>query len=316
MDLKKWNGLPYNAFSVDLRNRFPGQKVRKIPINAGFACPNKNGRTSKNGCIFCDEYGSGPIKTYALSIRDQIESFIKRWPEQKYIAYYQAHTNTYAPVSELEEKYRIILDYPEIVGLFIGTRPDAIATDIYPLLETFNSKTYLTVELGLQSTLDRSLSFLNRGHTYKQFLDTFHELKERGIEVVVHLIIGIPGESIDDMANTIREMNRIKPSGLKLHLFHILRGTALYWNHINKPYKLLTMDEYIATIIDLLELLDPAIVIHRLTGERDSEIFAEPPWALNKAMVYQTIQNQMKIKKSKQGKLFLPLSLKEIQSKS
>lgn len=294
----------YNSFNSYLKKRFK-QKIRKIPINAGFTCPNKDGQISSQGCIFCDTYGSGPIKHFELSISQQITSFIETHPGCKYIAYYQAHSNTNAPVEELRRKYEIAFDFKDIVGLFIGTRPDAIADNVYPLMEELNKKTFLTVELGLQSIHSKSLQFLNRNHTYQQFLDTFEKLKKTGIEVVVHLIVGIPGETPADMLKTIKEMNRIKPDGLKLHLMHVLKNTPLYDLYESGKIKLPDKNQYVDLIVRLLAHLDPAIVIHRLTGERDKEIFHAPPWALNKNEVIHAIRSKMIEKNIFQGKCLL-----------
>jgi len=291
----------YNSFNSYLKKRFK-QKIRKIPINAGFTCPNKDGQISSQGCIFCDTYGSGPIKHFELSISQQIKTFIENHPGCKYIAYYQAHTNTCAPVEELRRKYEIAFDFKEIVGLFIGTRPDAIANNVYPLLEELNKKTFLTVELGLQSIHNKSLRFLNRNHTYRQFLDTFDKLKQRGIDVVVHLIVGIPGETPADMLTTIKEMNRLKPTGIKLHLMHVLKNTPLFDMYESGKIILPEKNQYVELIVDLLAHLDPAIVIHRLTGERDKEIFHAPLWALNKNEVIQAIRSRMLEKKIYQGR--------------
>jgi hypothetical protein len=298
----------YNSFNAFLRKKFSGKKVRKIPINAGFPCPNKNGNVSNKGCIFCDIYGSGPIKSFNLSINEQISRFINERSSRqfKYIAYFQAHSNTYGPVEELREKYEIIFHFPEIVGLFIGTRPDAIAPEVYPLLEELNGRTYLTIELGLQSIHARSLEYLNRNHTYQQFLDTFFRLKERRIDIVVHLIIGIPGETEPDMLATVKEMNRLKPAGIKFHLMHVLRDTPLYDMYQEGTFKLLEKDEYVDLVVTLLEHLDPSIVIHRLTGEREREIFYAPEWALDKNAVIQSIQKTMTERKTFQGRLFKP----------
>lgn len=293
---------PYNSFNSFLRGKFNNQKIKKIPINAGFSCPNKNGGTSDRGCIFCDAYGSGPIKTFELSISEQIEKFIAHHTGFKYIAYFQAHANTFAPVPELRKKYEIIFRFKDIVGLFIGTRPDAVAGGVYPLLEELNKKTYLTVELGLQSIHPQSLRFLNRNHTYRQFLDTFEKLKERNIDVVVHLIAGIPGENQSHMLQTVAEMNRLKPAGVKFHLMHVLKNTPLYNMYEAHTIKLLAEDEYVDLIVYLLENLDPSIVIHRLTGERDKEIFHAPRWALDKNRVIQSIRSKMMEKDTYQGK--------------
>jgi radical SAM protein (TIGR01212 family) len=291
----------YNSFNSFLKKKFNNRKIRKIPINAGFPCPNKDGGISHDGCIFCDVYGSGPIKVFELPIAEQIKRFIGDRSDFKYIAYYQAHTNTHAPVDELRKKYEIIFDFKEIVGLFIGTRPDSIADEVYPLLDELNKKTFLTVELGLQSSHEKSLRFLNRNHTYSRFLETFEKLKRRNIDVVVHLIVGIPGESRSDMLATVNEMNRIKPAGIKFHLMHVLKHTPLFRMYERGEIRLMEQDEYVETIVDLLEHLDPDIVIHRLTGERDKEIFHAPLWALNKNEVIHAIRSRMKERQSFQG---------------
>jgi radical SAM protein (TIGR01212 family) len=294
---------PYYSFSSYLKRKFCAGKVRKIPINAGMNCPNKDGTKSSTGCIFCDAYGSGPIKTFFEPIEQQIESYIKRYPGHKFIAYYQAHSNTYGPVSELRQKYEKVFKYPDIIGLFIGTRPDSISDDTFPLLDQLKQRIYLSVELGLQTIHAGSLDFLNRNHTYTEFLDTFNHLKSMGIDVVVHLIIGIPGETREDMLQTVHEMNRIKPAGIKFHLFHILRGSPLFDMHLQSPLPLLTRDGYVDLMVLLLKHLHPEIVIHRLTGERDREIFFAPSWALNKMAVIESIRQKLVETQSVQGSL-------------
>jgi radical SAM protein (TIGR01212 family) len=239
-----------------------------------------------------------------LSIHQQIKQFIGDRTDRKYIAYYQANSNTCAPVAILRQRYEIIFDFKEIVGLFVGTRPDAIQNDVYPLLEEMNQRTYLTVELGLQSIHDKSLVFLNRNHSYRQFLGTFQELKSRGIDVLVHLIVGIPGESPEEMLETVKEMNRLKPAGIKFHLMHVLKNTRLFDMYENKQIRLLEKDEYVDLIIRLLEHLDPGIVIHRLTGERDREIFHAPAWAMDKNSVIQAIRSTMLQRHTCQGRLY------------
>ncbi len=278
-------------------------KIRKIPVNAGFPCPNKNGDISDEGCIFCDKYGSGPIESFSLPIREQIEMFTSANKGIKFIAYYQAHSNTYASREELEEKYNIIFEYKDIVGLFLGTRPDSIAGNIYPLLEKIGEKTYLSVELGLQSIHQKSLQLLKRNHSYEIFLETFNKLKSSGIDVIVHLIVGIPGENMKDMKDTIREMNRIKPAGVKFHLLHVLKDTELFNMYERGEVKLMKKNEYINTIIELLSELDKEIVVHRLTGDRDTEIFYAPEWTLDKVGVISAIHKQMDNLDVHQGQL-------------
>lgn len=297
--------LPYNAFSTFLKKKFAAFSIRKIPIDANLPCPNKNGTISTEGCIFCDTYGSGPIKHQGLTIEAQIRSFINTRTDLRYIAYYQAHANTTAPTPVLKELYYKIFEFKEIIGLFIGTRPDAIANDVFPLLAELNKKTYLTMELGLQSIHEKSLEWLNRHHTFPQFVTTFEKLKENNIDVVVHLIIGIPGETRADMLATIDTMNRLKPAGIKFHLLHVLKNTTLFDLYKNKKIRLLEKEEYIELMIYLLERLDREIVIHRLTGERDREIFHAPAWALDKNSVIQAIQTEMMTRKTFQGRCVL-----------
>jgi uncharacterized protein len=298
---------PFYSFSAYLKKKFGPGKIRKIAVDAGFPCPNKDGSISFKGCVFCDTYGSGPISNMkdSLSIQQQIENFVGTKRDRNYIAYYQPHSNTCAPLNILRERYEVIFQYPEIVGLFIGTRPDAIADEAYPLLEDMSQRTFLTVELGLQSIHSKSLKFLNRNHSYQQFLDTFHKLKNLGIDVLVHLIVGIPGESHDEIMASIKEMNRLKPAGVKFHAMHVLRNTRLFDMYEKKQFKLMEKEEYLELIIRLLEHLDPDIVVHRLTGERDMEIFHAPQWTAAKAKLINTIRSKMQKEDTYQGRLLM-----------
>jgi len=294
----------FNSFSNFLKTKFPNQKILKIPIAAGFSCPNRDGFLAKEGCIFCDAYASGPIRTGHWTIERQIENYMDLHPGRKYIAYFQSHSNTYGPCQELLRKCNIVFRYADIVGLSIGTRPDAISDSVFSLLEELKQRTYLTIELGLQSIHPRSLVFLNRNHTYLQFLAAFQKLKNLNIDTVIHLIIGIPGETRRHMLATINEMNRLKPQGIKFHLLHILKGTALNRLFQETPFPLLSQDEYCATLIYLLERLAPDIVIHRLSAEREKEIFIAPAWALNKQAVLNQIKLQMQTSGTFQGKKY------------
>ena len=285
--------IRYNSFNSFLKKKFPGSSIRKIPINAGFPCPNKNGDLSDAGCIFCDRYGSGPIDNFTQPIRKQIEMFTSVNKGKKFIAYYQAHSNTYASNEELERKYTIIFEYEDIVGLFVGTRPDTVSDASLPLLKNLSEKTYLSVELGLQSIHEKSLQFLNRNHTYGTFLDTFGKLKTAGIDVIVHLIVGIPGETMSDMRKTVLEINRIKPAGVKFHLLHVLKDTPLYDMYERGEVKLMRKEQYVNTIVTLLAELDNDIVVHRITGDRDEELFHAPEWAQDKGRVIADIHKRM-----------------------
>jgi len=297
---------PINSFSKFLRQKFPGRKVLKIPIHAGFTCPNRDGTISSDGCIFCDRYAAGPIHSFSWPIERQIESYIRNHPGCKYIAYFQSFSNTHGPVEELKRRCGIVFQYDSIVGLFIGTRPDSISPPVYSLLEEMKRRIYLSVELGLQSVHQRSLALLNRNHTYAQFLHTFRELEARGIDVIVHLIVGIPGESPGDMLQTVQAMNELRPAGIKFHLFHILRDTELHSRHERSPLSLLSLEEYTDIIVELLEHLHPGIVVHRLTAEREKEIFVAPQWAMDKQAVLHSIRMKMKEKRSFQGRCLRP----------
>ena len=297
---------PFHSFPEFLKTKFPGCRIRKIPINAGLSCPNRDGTLSLSGCIFCDRFGAGPIRTASWPISRQIDSYIGRHPGMKFIAYFQSHCNTHGPLAVLQGKYEIIFSYPDIVGLAIGTRPDAIADPVFSLLEKLNRRIYLSVELGLQSIHEQSLLLLNRNHSYPQFLQAFHRLQAMGIDVVVHLIVGIPGETRAQLLETIEAMNRLKPSGVKLHLFHVLKDTELHARYLRSPFPLLGQDEYADLIADLLEQLDPGIVIHRLTADREKEMFVAPSWALNKPAVLNSIRAKLKARGSRQGDRFRP----------
>ncbi len=292
---------PFYSFQLFLKNKFPGVKVLKIPVNAGLSCPNRDGTLSLAGCIFCDRYAAGPIRTGSWPIARQIESYIRHHPGLKYIVYFQPHSNTYGPEPELRRKYETVFRYQDVVGLAIGTRPDAISPPVFSLLAELNRRIYLSVELGLQSIHEKSLLLLNRNHSFAQFLLAFHELRARGIDVVVHLIIGIPGETRAHMLATIEAMNGLMPAGVKLHLLHVLQGTELHARYVRSPFPLLDQEEYTDIIVDLLEHLDPRIVIHRLTADRGGELFVAPRWALNKPSVLNAIREKMKARCSGQG---------------
>jgi len=296
---------PYNSLAGFLKKKFPGQKILKIPLHGGFACPNKDGSIGKEGCVFCDAYAAGPIRSAGWSIERQLETYMAAHPGKKYIAYFQSHSNTYGPVSAVRSKLEVVFKYENVVGLAVGTRPDMLPEPILSLLEQLGRRLYLTVELGLQSIHESSLQRLNRNHTYPQFLASYQKLQTMKIDTVIHLIVGIPGESREDMLATIEEINRLKPSGIKLHLLHILKDTALYRQYLSAPFPLLGQEEYTRLIVFLLDHLDPGIVVHRLSAEREKEIFFAPLWALNKQAVLNSIRLQMKQTGAFQGRHFV-----------
>ncbi|MDY0296491.1 MAG: TIGR01212 family radical SAM protein [Acidobacteriota bacterium] len=293
---ERWFSL--NRF---FRQRF-GARIRKIPLNAGFSCPNRDGSLDTRGCIYCDAYGSGPLLPAPEPVESQISTYIRRHPQAQFMAYFQAFSNTYAPPGVLRDRYGRALRFPAVRGIFIGTRPDCINAEVIDVLNELSRRTYVCVELGLQSIHDRSLKFLNRHHDYAQFLQAYDRLQARGLDVVVHLILGIPGETQDMMRATIQEMNRLKPRGIKLHMLHVLRNTQLESMYRRGGITLFCREDYVRLVADLLEELDPDIVIHRLTGERNRELFVAPDWALQKAETLNRIQREMIRRDTWQGK--------------
>ncbi|MBN1197527.1 MAG: TIGR01212 family radical SAM protein [Candidatus Aminicenantes bacterium] len=291
----------YFAANRFFRQKF-GQKIRKISLNAGFSCPNRDGTLDREGCVFCDGYGSGPLLRNPPPIDAQIESYIRSHPGAAFVAYFQAFSNTYAPPDILRARYAQALCFPQVKGVFIGTRPDCIHKDVLQVLTELSAQTYVCVELGLQSIHETSLNYLNRHHGLEAFQSAFQALKDCGLDVVVHLILGIPGESREMMLATIQEMNRIKPRGIKLHMLHVLRRTRLESLYLSGVVPLFSREQYISLVVDMLEYLDPDIVVHRLTGERNRELFVAPDWALDKAATLNRIRQVMCERDTWQGK--------------
>ncbi len=293
----------YYTLNYFYKNKF-NQKVFKVSLNGGFTCPNKV-KTGK-GCIFCSLSGSGDYagdkdKGLVTQFNEIKESLHKKWPEALYIGYFGANTNTYAPLNELKEKYEIILKLPNVVGLSISTRCDAIEDDVLDYLTELNKKTFLTVELGLQSSNENTLKYINRGHDLKSFENMVKKLKERNINVVVHIINGLPYETKEDMINTIKYLNKLKIDGIKIHMLYILKNTELESIYKKEKFKLLSKEEYINIVCDQLELLDENIVIHRITGDPKEEDLVEPNWLIKKFCVLNDIDKEMERRNSYQG---------------
>ena len=293
----------YHTLNYFFKNKF-NQKVFKVSLNGGFTCPNKV-KTGK-GCIFCSLSGSGDYagdknKDLVTQFNEIKESLHKKWPEALYIGYFGANTNTYAPLNELKEKYEIILKLPNVVGLSISTRCDAIEDDVLDYLTELNKKTFLTVELGLQSSNENTLKYINRGHDLKSFENMVKKLKERNINVVVHIINGLPYETKEDMINTIKYLNKLKIDGIKIHMLYILKNTELESIYKKEKFKLLSKEEYINIVCDQLELLDENIVIHRITGDPKEEDLVKPNWLIKKFCVLNDIDKEMEIRNSYQS---------------
>lgn len=294
----------YHTLNYYYKNKY-GHKACKISLNANFSCPNKE--KTGHGCIFCSRLGSGDFagnKTQSLTkqfyeIKDIMD---KKWPNCSYIGYFQANTNTYADVNTLKEKYEEVLKLPNVVGLNIATRSDAISQECYDYLEELSHRTNLCIELGLQSMHEKTLQFINRGHDLQNFEKAVKELQRRHIEVVVHIINGLPGETKQDMVDTVKYLNNLGINGLKIHMLHIIKATDLADYYEKHPFHVLTKEEYIDIVITQLEYLSPNIVIHRITGDPKKEDLIEPTWLLKKFCVLNDIDKEMKKRHTYQGK--------------
>ena len=293
----------FHSFAAFLRRKFPGTRVRKIPIDAGFTCPNRDGTLGRDGCVFCDPFAAGPVATAGWTIERQVEVRLRRSPATSFIAYFQANCNTHAPQDELRRRYEAALGHPRVVGQAVATRPDALPAPALALLQEIAGRTWLSVELGLQSIHERSLAWLRQRHSYAQFVSAFAELRRRGIDVVVHLIVGIPGETRADMHATVAAMNDLRPAGVKFHLLHVLRGAELQARHERGELPLLARAEYVDIICGLLERLDPGIVVHRLAVDREAGLLIAPAWAQDKAAVLGDVDAEMRRRRSFQGRL-------------
>lgn len=296
----------YHTLDYYYKNKF-NEKVFKISLDAGFSCPNIDGTVGYNGCIYCSKLGSGEFagdKTEPIEVQfNKVkEIMLKKWSKAKYIGYFQAHTNTYAPVKKLKKLYEKILSQEDVVGLNIATRPDAISNECLDYLEELNKRTYLTIELGLQTTNEKTSKLINRCHTLACFKNMINELRKRNIDVVVHIINGLPYETKEDMLNTIKYLNDLDIQGIKIHMLSILKNTPLETLYEKEHFKTLTKEEYIDIVIDQLELLRPEIVIHRITGDPKVDDLVEPNWLVKKFCVLNDIDKEMVKRDTYQGK--------------
>ena len=306
---KTWEDKRYHTLNYFLRNKFGG-KVFKISLDAGFTCPNRDGRVSTGGCIFCSSKGSGDFTGTA---KDLVEQFYevknmmnKKWKKGKYIAYFQAYTNTYADVETLRERYYSILNLEDVVGIAIATRPDCLPVDVLELLEEINSRTYLWVELGLQTMHEKTAGFINRGYGLDTYIASVRELKKRNIEVVTHEIIGLPGENKQEMLQTVDFIANTGTQGIKLHLLHLLKDSRLEKIYSHGEFQLMSMEDYVETIVDCIERIPESMVIHRITGDGPRDTLIGPKWSLKKFEVINAIEHLMMDRDTWQGKKYTP----------
>ena len=300
------NNKRYHTLNYFYKQKFHS-KVFKVSLNAGFTCPNKDGTKGYGGCIYCSKSGSGEFagekeKDLVTQFEDIKNILLKKWPHSKYIGYFQANTNTYAPVDILKEKYETILNLPNVVGLNIATRPDAISKECYDYLEELSQKTYLTVELGLQTIHEKTARLINRCHDLKAFEESVKELRNRNINVVVHIINGLPYETKEDMVETVQYLNSLDIQGIKIHMLSILKDTALEKLFQKEHFKVLTKEEYIDIVVTQLEYLRPEIVINRITGDPKESDLIEPNWLVKKFCVLNDIDKELVKRETYQGK--------------
>lgn len=295
----------YHTQNYYLRQKF-GKKVIKVSLNGGFTCPNKDGTRGRGGCTYCSELGSGdfggnPCKSVREQFDDVRSVLSEKWPDALYIPYFQAGTNTYAPTERLRELFEEALSIENTVGLAVSTRPDCISDETADYLAELSMRTYLTVELGLQTVHDITAKKINRCHTYADFLNGCEKLHSRGINVCVHIINGLPGEDREMMLETVRRISQLDLHSIKIHLLHIIRGTAIAAQLEAGEFEPMSYDDYINIVCDQLELLSPETVVQRITGDGDRKTLIAPLWSLDKKRVMNGIDKELLRRNSFQG---------------
>ncbi|BAC90176.1 glr2235 [Gloeobacter violaceus PCC 7421] len=299
--------LPYNLFSRHLQERF-GEKIFKVTLDAGFDCPNRDGTRARGGCTFCDASGSSAqVSPPATPLDEQLRLGMAGWQRKfgekarKFIAYYQAFTNTHAPVDRLREVYRAGMEHPDCIGIAIGTRPDCVGEPVLELLAEMASRKYLWVEYGLQSAHDQTLARINRAHTVAEFVDAVRRTRGRGIEVCAHLIHGLPGDTPAMMLQSVDLLASLGVEGVKIHSLHIVKGSVMAGQYLRGEIPLMSRTEYVQWVCDSLERLPWQIKIHRLTGDALPHLLIAPEWSRHKLAVLGAIQQEMRRRGTRQG---------------
>ncbi len=270
----------YHTYNYYLKNKYQ-QKIAKVSLNAGFTCPNRDGTKGKGGCIFCSDSGSGD---FAGNVYDSLQKQFqdvstmmrKKWPDCKFIAYFQANTNTYGTLDRLKATFEPFLDYPDVVGIAIATRPDCLSEEICDYLYELSQKCDLYIELGLQTIHDSTAQLINRGHDYQTFLKGLERLRKRHLDVCVHIINGLPYETYDMMIETAKVVGKLDIQGLKIHNLFMLKDTALHKMYLQKPFPLLSREDYIKLVVEQLTYIPDSVVIERLTGDAPLKDLVEP----------------------------------------
>jgi radical SAM protein (TIGR01212 family) len=300
----------YYAFSRFLRERF-GTRVYRVTVDGGFTCPNVDGTVTTGGCVYCDNRSFSPNRRLPrTSIREQVRRGIailqERYHADRFLAYFQAATNTHAPVARLRRLYDEALDHPQILGLAIGTRPDSVPDDVLDLLQGYARRMYVCLELGLQSIHDRSLDWMNRGHHYDAFVDAVCRCQDRGLDLCAHVLLGLPGETAADMAATADALAGLPVQGVKVHNLHVVRDTPMERMYHAGTVPMLEREDYVRLVCDFLERLPPGMVIHRLSGDAPPDYLVAPLWCLDKPALLRAIHAELEQRGSWQGRLFNP----------
>ncbi|WP_329382875.1 TIGR01212 family radical SAM protein [Anaerofustis butyriciformans] len=305
---KKWGEKPYFSLDYMLKEKF-NKKVYKVSINAGMTCPNRDGKIDTRGCIFCSMGGSGDFagkskEDIQTQINNQIEIMKNKSTVSDFIAYFQAYTNTYASIDYLKKVYTEAISHPNIIALSIATRPDCLDDKIIELISKLNKIKPVWIELGLQTIHEKTAKYIRRGYDLNCFENAVNKLRKENIDVIVHAILGLPGEDRKDIIETIEYLNKRDIQGIKLQLLHVLKNTDLAKDYMENKFKVYTMEEYIDTVIDCVEHLREDIVIHRITGDGPKKILIAPIWSGNKKKVLNTLHHEFKTREAYQGKKY------------
>ena len=308
VDFMKWLEKPYHSLDYMLKERF-GEKVYKLTLNGGMSCPNRDGKLGTGGCIFCSAGGSGdfagdPAQSIDRQIAQQKELICKKRPVNTFIAYFQAYTNTYAPVEYLRALFTQALSHPEVAALSIGTRPDCLGEDVLDLLSQLNRIKPVWVELGLQTIHPATARYIRRGYPLSCFEEAVKNLHARDLDIIVHTILRLPGETTEQMLQTISFLNHQPIQGIKMQLLHVLKGTDLADDYLAGKFSVLSQEAYVDLVISCLEHLSPDIVVHRITGDGPRDLLIAPLWSSAKRTVLNEIHHQMKERNTWQGKYY------------
>lgn len=303
-------GLHFYSYNFHLRARY-GERVQKVSVDAGFTCPNVDGTVTTGGCVFCDNRSFSPsrrkprIKNITEQIDDGIRRLKTRYKVEKFFAYFQPATNTYAPVDRLRAHYEEALAHPLVSGLAIGTRPDCVPDDVLELIEELADRTHVSVEYGMQTMHDRSLDWMNRGHRHAATIEAIERSRGRGFEICLHIMLGLPGESHADMLATAHEVARLAPDAVKLHNLYAVHGTPMADDVLSGKIRLMELGDYVSTLVDFLELLPPDCIVERISGEAPPDFFIGPQWSLDKPGVRAAVAEEFSRRGTWQGRKFV-----------